>query len=730
MCGIYCFLKCNKCDENQEKLVYKSVFNNFKEYLQHRGPNGSSEYEINVGMKWLIRFAGSVLWMQGFKPTLQPLVLEGQSVLLWNGDIFNSSEILKSKKSGQDGNDVYTPTAYWYPLLSFLDSSTAADKSVSNFDSLVSETQNTDFEELLEMKQTHSSDTWQLSQAFLEAGKQFIPSFLTKIRGPYAFIYADMRNLLLYFGRDRLGRHSLLWSTDCEGGLVLTSVGKKNVLDLKEVPSLGVFMVDLNLPDIDFVTLFPWSDISSETLSLVEHEYTIKIKVSDHVIQSPLMSFSGNNQVSHISLCVMEQYKSEFLERNDEFRNLVEMLLLDSNIKTSIDKLILLLRNALQVRVETQPGICKMCLGESSTCDIHYSSEELVYRMPNAKLSQAPCIQSERKKDCSGTVSGPGVKIMCLDSTGASSTSEICQKQMNNSHFQQHCQHSKIGILFSGGLDSTVLAALANDYVPLNEPIDLLNVAFEKEQSVSRKVKKKILKEPPDEERNTFSVPDRITGRRALDELKKHYPHRQWNFVEINITQDELKRERKRIISDLIHPLNTVLDDSLGCALWFASRGKGCMKLEDGSDFPYSSPARVLLLGMGADELLGGYRRHRTALQLKGWTGLEQELKLDMARISTRNLGRDNRVVSDHGCQGRLPYLDESVVSYLSSLDPWERCYPIPAFPPGVGDKLLLRLVAWKLGLHYAAGLPKRAFQFGSRIANSKEKASDISDKL
>jgi len=47
-----------------------------------------------------------------------------------------------------------------------------------------------------------------------------------------------------------------------------------------------------------------------------------------------------------------------------------------------------------------------------------------------------------------------------------------------------------------------------------------------------------------------------------------------------------------------------------------------------------------------------------------------------------------------------------------------------------VGDKLLLRLVAWKLGLHYAAGLPKRAFQFGSRIANSKERASDVSGRL
>jgi len=72
----------------------------------------------------------------------------------------------------------------------------------------------------------------------------------------------------------------------------------------------------------------------------------------------------------------------------------------------------------------------------------------------------------------------------------------------------------------------------------------------------------------------------------------------------------------------------------------------------------YTSAARVLLLGMGADEQMGGYGRHRTAFKRGGWAGLGAELAADRARLWKRNLGRDDRVVSDHGREARHSWLE------------------------------------------------------------------------
>jgi len=82
------------------------------------------------------------------------------------------------------------------------------------------------------------------------------------------------------------------------------------------------------------------------------------------------------------------------------------------------------------------------------------------------------------------------------------------------------CTHSKVAILFSGGLDSSVLAALTDRVWPENESIDLLNVAFPLRTENKLTATK-------------FDVPDRLTGLQALEELRKLNPSRKWNFCEV-----------------------------------------------------------------------------------------------------------------------------------------------------------------------------------------------------
>jgi hypothetical protein len=79
----------------------------------------------------------------------------------------------------------------------------------------------------------------------------------------------------------------------------------------------------------------------------------------------------------------------------------------------------------------------------------------------------------------------------------------------------------------------------------------------------------------------------------------------------------------------------------------------------------YVSQARVLLVGTGPDELLAGYRRHRSAWERGGEDALRKEMALDLGRIWWRNLGRDDRCVCAHGKESRFPYLDEPLVRFI-----------------------------------------------------------------
>ena len=277
-----------------------------------------------------------------------------------------------------------------------------------------------------------------------------------------------------------------------------------------------------------------------------------------------------------------------------------------------------------------------------------------------------------------------------------------------------HTHTKKIGILFSGGIDSLLIAAITADIIEnekLDLKVDLINVAFEQSGLLKSL---KLTEVNPD---YYEAVPDRIGGRFAYSELKKLYPNILMNFIALNINRIQYESEKDHVI-ELLQPNRTVMDLSLGIVLWFGSRSLA----NDSERF------KVLLLGMGADEQLGGYSRHLSAFHTDSWKGLLSEMQMDLDRLGHRNLGRDDRCLSDNGREARFPFLDEDFVQWLCDLPLRIKCDL--TLPKGQGDKRIFRLMALSLGFSESVAFrPKKAMQFGAKsakIASSDCKGDDL----
>jgi len=287
---------------------------------------------------------------------------------------------------------------------------------------------------------------------------------------------------------------------------------------------------------------------------------------------------------------------------------------------------------------------------------------------------------------------------------------------------------SKIAVLFSGGLDSTLLAHYLLQSLPQHEPIDLLSIAYSPTSS------------------------DRKCTLSSYNELRKLHPTRVVNLVLVDRVLSDVKSGEEEIY-DRVYPQVSHLDFNIGAVLAGASLGEGKLvveekgeesKFSDGAkletqgqpkDLPQPQPqpqtqiqgpkvrtgARIVLDGLGADELFGGYRRYRNSFHRGGIEEMFKEIQFDLGRIWVRNLGRDDRIISANSVECRFPFLDAELIRLVYSLD-----YNILTDfnkPRGEGDKTLLRDLAVKEGLPKAAGFAKKAMQFGTGIA----KLSNIS---
>lgn len=161
-----------------------------------------------------------------------------------------------------------------------------------------------------------------------------------------------------------------------------------------------------------------------------------------------------------------------------------------------------------------------------------------------------------------------------------------------------------------------------------------------------------------------------------------------------------------------MYPHNTEMDLSIASALYFAARGEGtAIAKPDEEARPYATTARVLMSGLGADELFGGYSRHGAAHASRGYRGLVDELKLDVGRLGKRNLGRDDRVMAHWGREVRFPFLDEALVRWAMALPAWEKCdFGGADEVTGLdAEKRVLRLLSLNLGMTEVAREKKRA---------------------
>lgn len=244
-----------------------------------------------------------------------------------------------------------------------------------------------------------------------------------------------------------------------------------------------------------------------------------------------------------------------------------------------------------------------------------------------------------------------------------------------------------VGVLFSGGLDCSIITALLDDLLPVDKTIDLMNVAFENKRTGSK-----------------FDTPDRLLARKTFEELKLRSPHAQnrMRLVEIDIPYETAVAQRDTV-QTLMAPTATVMDLSIAIAFYFASQPQETAHVDRGT-----KPPRILFSGLGADELFAGYSRHTNFASDP--ERLAQELEMDFLRLPHRNLGRDDRVCASWGREVRYPFLDNQVVDLAKQL-------PLSYKTDGTETKIALRTAASELQLGDVVREKKRAIQFGARSA-------------
>jgi len=166
--------------------------------------------------------------------------------------------------------------------------------------------------------------------------------------------------------------------------------------------------------------------------------------------------------------------------------------------------------------------------------------------------------------------------------------------------------------------------------------------------------------------------------------------------VSVEVSQDGLINEAAHIRDVL--GISSLMDTSLAILFFIGA-------LE-----AVNNGVRQLIAGQGADELFGGYRKYLRIYQEAGANDVDKAMKHDLAMLWKSGIVRDYSATALAGCLLTLPYLDPDIVSFAVSL-------PISQKVKPPQRKIILREACRIAGIpEEVAAYEKKAAQYGSGI--------------
>lgn len=120
----------------------------------------------------------------------------------------------------------------------------------------------------------------------------------------------------------------------------------------------------------------------------------------------------------------------------------------------------------------------------------------------------------------------------------------------------------------------------------------------------------------------------------------------------------------------------------------------------------------LLLAGQGADELFGGYHRYKEIAQ-EGASALHEAIAADVARLPRRDILRDNTVAEAAGIKLAAPFLDPDMIELALSI-PAE--LKVREYGGELVGKYILRKAAESVVSSEIAWRDKKAMQYGSGV--------------